>query len=161
MTCNAVSSCCPLQPLDCVLIGLCCETSCCLQILCSRLKILAMPPGRALRAPFAQAAPDPHQQADLAPVIMKGVWQRDASQKTLRGRVRWAIWMPIRLSWRVWWRDVWPPALLEHVQSCPFQRRCRGLIAVSWAIWPPSAFAVVVYGCQPVNPWLQVLPRCT
>ena len=45
-------------------------------------------PGRALRAPFAQAAPDPHQQADLAPVIMKGVWQRDASQKTLRGRVR-------------------------------------------------------------------------
>ena len=65
-----------------------CTPSCCLQILCSRLKILAMPPGRALRAPFAQAAPDPHQQADLAPVIMKGVWQRDASQKTLRGRVR-------------------------------------------------------------------------
>ena len=80
----------PAAPPLCVLIWLCCAftTSCFLQILCSRLKILAMPPGRALRAPFAQAAPDPHQQADLAPVIMRGVWQRDASQKTLRGRVR-------------------------------------------------------------------------
>ena len=80
----------PIAPPDCVLIWLCCPStvSCGLQILCSRLKILAMPPGRALRAPFAQAAPDPHQQADLAPVIMQGVWQRDASQKTLRGRVR-------------------------------------------------------------------------
>jgi hypothetical protein len=64
-----------------------------MQIVSARLKILAMPPGRAV-VPHAHAAGGgegaaaPGNQADLAPCILRGGWARDPQQKHLLPRLR-------------------------------------------------------------------------
>ena len=58
-----------------------------LQIICARLKLLAMPPGRALVQPFD--APLGEGAEDLAPHILTGTWNVDARQRRLLPRLRY------------------------------------------------------------------------
>ncbi|KAK9818153.1 hypothetical protein WJX72_007878 [[Myrmecia] bisecta] len=58
----------------------------CVQIICARLKILGMRPGRGLAADAA--AEGEEERRNLAPRILGGVWEHDPSQKHLFKRLR-------------------------------------------------------------------------
>eukprot|EP00884_Botryococcus_braunii_P017767 jgi/Botrbrau1/4674/Bobra.33_2s0038.2 len=47
----------------------------CVQIICARLKILAMPPGRGVNQQQNPVEGEEEEGADLAPCILKGTWQ--------------------------------------------------------------------------------------
>ncbi|KAK9906901.1 hypothetical protein WJX75_009933 [Coccomyxa subellipsoidea] len=58
----------------------------CVQILCARLKILAMPPGRAVVQHGGAAAAE--VEPDLAPCILRGSWAPGPEQRKLLPRLR-------------------------------------------------------------------------
>ena len=60
----------------------------CAQILCARLKILAMPPGRAVVQHGGAAAAE--VEPDLAPCILRGGWAPGPEQRKLLPRLRCA-----------------------------------------------------------------------
>ncbi len=62
-----------------------------MQIICARLKILGMRPGRGLLAVDGVAAMDDAYRSELAPRILKGVWEHDPTQKHLFQRLRCAV----------------------------------------------------------------------
>lgn len=64
----------------------------CAQILCARLKILAMPPGRAVVQHGGAAAAE--VEPDLAPCILRGGWAPGPEQRKLLPRLRCAHRFP-------------------------------------------------------------------
>ncbi len=57
-----------------------------LQIMSSRLKMLLMPAGRGLVPPFDQNPPE--EAANMAPVIMTGLWEDRKADQGFQGRLR-------------------------------------------------------------------------
>ena len=73
-----------------------------MQIICARLKILALPPGQAAVPPGAPAAVAGQQRAAgqpglgrgaLAPDILRGGWLPGQGQERLLPRLRWASYL--------------------------------------------------------------------
>lgn len=60
------------------------------QIMSSRLKILLMPAGRGLVPPFDQTPPE--EAANIAPVIMTGLWEDRKADQAFPGRLRSDLW---------------------------------------------------------------------
>ncbi|KAA6427331.1 MAG: hypothetical protein FRX49_01996 [Trebouxia sp. A1-2] len=58
----------------------------CVQIMSSRLKMLLMPAGRGLVPPFDQTPPE--EAANMAPVIMTGLWEDRKADQGFQGRLR-------------------------------------------------------------------------
>ncbi|DBA86614.1 TPA: hypothetical protein ACH3X1_005082 [Trebouxia sp. C0004] len=58
----------------------------CVQIMSSRLKMLLMPAGRGLVPPSDQNPPE--EAANMAPVIMTGLWEDRKADQGLQGRLR-------------------------------------------------------------------------
>jgi len=52
----------------------------------SRLKMLLMPAGRGLVPPFDQNPPE--EAANMAPVIMTGLWEDRKADQGFQGRLR-------------------------------------------------------------------------
>ncbi|KAK9858813.1 hypothetical protein WJX84_002650 [Apatococcus fuscideae] len=60
----------------------------CIQIVCGRLRILALAPGQALGQLPDHPAQDPRLRAHLAPDVLRGTWSVDARQALFMPRLR-------------------------------------------------------------------------
>lgn len=62
-----------------------------MQIICARLKILAMPPGRGVNPGLNAAEGEVDPGADLAPCILKGTWEPGVHQQQFTKRLRYSL----------------------------------------------------------------------
>lgn len=65
-----------------------------IQIICARLKILAMPPGRGVNQGANPPEGEVDPGADLAPCILKGTWEAGIHQQQFWKRLRYSLFPP-------------------------------------------------------------------
>lgn len=83
----------------------------CVQILCSRMKVLAMPSvNAALPRGWDGASAEQIQEA-FVPNVQRGCWERRPEQRHIRQRLRYALLMCCR--WYMLWRRTVPQRVIH------------------------------------------------